>query len=199
MSILLGLTRHVIYTCVIKCRSTLGVPDWKVAHKEKLTVLHASFIDYLKDPSRSGEFYVGSDEDFDIDFASRLFTIWHECNVGGIGTGMHGVLVFIPDINVVSTSASVKSAWHRYCLKWDDKPSKTITKFHGNLFGDFVTYLAWIIGFQLRQPAESPIYAQLCKVHMIQLFYHVNHANGTVICYVVDALLVKYSQLHPRI
>jgi hypothetical protein len=90
MSILLGLTRHVIYTCVIKCHSTLGVPDWKVAHKEPLTILHASFIDYLRDTDRSGEFYVGSDEDVDIDFASRLFTIWDECSVGSIDTGMMG-------------------------------------------------------------------------------------------------------------
>jgi hypothetical protein len=81
------------------------VPDWKVAHKQPLTILHASFIDYLRDPGRSGKFYIGSDEDVDIDFASRLFTIWDECSVGGIGTGMHGVLLFIANIHVVSTVA----------------------------------------------------------------------------------------------
>jgi hypothetical protein len=77
------------------------VPDWKVAHKEKLTIFHASFADFLKDRGRSGEFYVGNDKDIDDVVGSRLLAIWNECSGNDIDTGMYGVLVFIPDIDIV--------------------------------------------------------------------------------------------------
>jgi hypothetical protein len=103
MSILFGITPHVIYTCVLKCHSALRVPDWEVAHKEKLAIFHASFADYLKDPTRSGEFYVGNDYDIDDVVGSRFLAIWNECSGNDIDTGMCGVLLFISDIDVVST------------------------------------------------------------------------------------------------
>jgi hypothetical protein len=76
------------------------VPDWKVAHKEKLTILHASFADYLRDPSRSGQFYLGSDEGVDDDVGSCLLTLWNKCSEGDVGTGMRGVSVFITNADV---------------------------------------------------------------------------------------------------
>jgi hypothetical protein len=100
MSLLFGVSLHVIYTCLNKCQSTLRVPDWKVAHKEKLTILHASFADYLRNPTRSREFYLGSDEVVDDDVGSCLLTIWNKCNGGDTGTGMGGVSVFTTNADV---------------------------------------------------------------------------------------------------
>jgi hypothetical protein len=108
MSILFGLSPHVIYTCVIKCHSTLRVPDWKVAHKETLGFLHGSFADYLKDCNRSGEFYLGSDEDVDDDVGSSLLEVWNQCSEDDMDTGMYGVLVFVVNINVIDFDVSGK-------------------------------------------------------------------------------------------
>jgi hypothetical protein len=91
MSILFGITPHVIYTCVIKCHSTLRLPDWKVAHKEPLHILHALFADYLKDPGRSEEFYVGIDKDIDSVVACKLLAAWNECSGTNIDTGMYSI------------------------------------------------------------------------------------------------------------
>jgi hypothetical protein len=108
MSILFGLGPHVIYTCVIRCHSTLRVPDWKVAHKEALGFLHGSFSDYLKDSNRSREFYLGSDEDVDDDVGLSLLEIWNQCSEDDIDTGMYGVLVFVANINVIDFDVSGK-------------------------------------------------------------------------------------------
>jgi hypothetical protein len=103
MAILFGLQPHDIYKSIIKCRSTLRVPDWKVAHKKPLTVLHASFTDFLKDPSRSGEFYIGSDEEIDEDIEECLLTLWNRYSGNGMGTGTRGDLVFVANVDLVST------------------------------------------------------------------------------------------------
>jgi hypothetical protein len=195
MSILFGFTPHVIYSCVIKCHSTLRVPDWKVAHKENMAFLHASFSDYLRDSDRSEEFYIGTDEDADVDTGLRLLAIWNECSGDDVSplAGMYVVLVFMENIDVISAAMSVESAWHRYCLKWDDKPwSRAITTFHKYLFRDVVLCLTRTIYSMSKYPSTSPIYAQLDKVHMIKLSYYAN-VSGVMI--VVDALRVKCSLL----
>ncbi|EKM77158.1 hypothetical protein AGABI1DRAFT_130575 [Agaricus bisporus var. burnettii JB137-S8] len=63
VSILFGVTQNVVYASLDKCRSTLKIPGWKVAHKNQLTFFHASFADYLKNSTRSGSFYVGYAEE----------------------------------------------------------------------------------------------------------------------------------------
>jgi hypothetical protein len=192
MSILFGLSPHVIYTCVIKCHSTLRVPEWKAAHKEKLTIFHASFADFLKDSGRSGEFYVGSDEDADHDIVLSLLEVWNKCSGDDIGTSTRGILVFIANVDPLLTWTSVKPAWHRYCLKWDDKPpSRAVTKFHENVFND-TFFLITKTQFMLERPAESPIYAPLRQVHMIKLSYYF---NAKYVVRFVDALMVKYPQV----
>ncbi|KAF7776867.1 hypothetical protein Agabi119p4_5260 [Agaricus bisporus var. burnettii] len=156
-SLLFGLTRSVMYPCLIKCHSTVRVPDWKVAHEVTLGILHASFADYLKDPSRSGDFHVDN-KDAKDDMLFRLLEVWNICSGDNIPT------------------ASVESMWHRYCLKLGDKtPSRTIAKFHTDLFYDIVYCLRTSMPFIMRAPVESPIlYPQLRKVHMIKLCYYFN-------------------------
>jgi hypothetical protein len=95
--------------------------------------------------------------------------------------------VFIPDIDVASTSASVEAAWHQYCLKWDDKPSKTMTKFHGNLFRGVVSFSHFI---DLCLSSESLVYEELRKLHMIKLSYYFDAAD---LRWFVAELMVKYS------
>ncbi|EKM76077.1 hypothetical protein AGABI1DRAFT_109006 [Agaricus bisporus var. burnettii JB137-S8] len=160
ISILFGLTRHVIYACLLKCHSTVRVPGWKVAHKEKLTILHASFADYLKDSSRSGEFHVG-DKHAKEDMLCSLLGVWNMCSGDNINT------------------ASVESTWHRYCLKLDDKTlSRAITKFHATLFYDMVFCLRQWIWVLMRLPTEAPtLRAQLHQVHMIKLCYYFDAYN----------------------
>ncbi|XP_006457602.1 hypothetical protein AGABI2DRAFT_123454 [Agaricus bisporus var. bisporus H97] len=156
-SLLFGLTRSVMYPCLIKCHSTVRVPDWNVAHEVTLGILHASFADYLKDPSRSGDFHVNN-KDAKDDMLFRLLEVWNICSGDNIPT------------------ASVESMWHRYCLKLGDKtPSRTIAKFHTDLFYDVVYCLRTSMSFIMRAPVESPIlYPQLRKVHMIKLCYYFN-------------------------
>jgi hypothetical protein len=84
----------------------------------------------------------------------------------------------------------VEAAWHRYCLKWDDKPSSVITKFHRRLFRDVVFCSGWIFNSLLEQPAESLIYAELRKLHMIKLSYCF---DAVTLGRVVDDVMVKYS------
>lgn len=90
MAMLFGLPRHVIYACLLKCHSTLRVPEWKEAHKNSLTFLHASFSDYLKDPTRSRDFHVSSVDDTKSDVMVSALKIWNAC---GGSTGMYGLFV----------------------------------------------------------------------------------------------------------
>jgi hypothetical protein len=94
MSILFGLTRHTIYASLIKCQSVLRIPDWKNAHKERLTFLHASFADYLKDPGRSGDFHVDDPEDVGDAIAIRLLDICNKCSGDDVTTGMYHLLLY---------------------------------------------------------------------------------------------------------
>lgn len=89
MSILFDVPRNVIYASLNKCRSTLKILDWKAAHKGQLTFLHASFADYLKDSSRSGNFYVGSVGDVEEDVALSSLGVWIKCTGDDIATSMY--------------------------------------------------------------------------------------------------------------
>jgi hypothetical protein len=85
---------------------------------------------------------------------------------------------------------SVESSWHRYCSKFDDRPpSRAITKFYANLFSDVVLCLSSMMQYMLKSRAESPVYTQLCKVHMIKLSYYLQVEEMAL---VVDAVMVKY-------
>jgi hypothetical protein len=88
-----------MYACLTKGRSTLKIPHWKSAHKEKLTFLHASFADYLRNPNRSGNFYVGSYEDIMEIVELALLEIWSKCGGDNIPTCTCRLLIFIPDID----------------------------------------------------------------------------------------------------
>ncbi|EKM77910.1 hypothetical protein AGABI1DRAFT_129700 [Agaricus bisporus var. burnettii JB137-S8] len=115
-SILFGISRNAVYASLDKLRSTLKIPDWKVAHKKPLTFLHASFADYLKDSKRAGGFHVGS-EGTTQGMMSRLLEIWNKCSGDDIGT--------------------VEAVWHQYCLDLThESPSRGIEEFYIKLFHD---------------------------------------------------------------
>jgi hypothetical protein len=175
MAILFGLTPHVIYPCLLKCHSTLRIPDWNVAHKETLVFLHASFAYFLKDSSRSRGFYVGSTEDVEGNITLRLFKIWNECSGDDITTGEYDLLVPLTKIDVILASASVVSTWHRRCSKLDDKTqSGVVVRYHANLFRNVVGCLVSMVCRTLGKPVDSPIHAQLIEIHMIKLCYYLN-------------------------
>jgi hypothetical protein len=103
MSILLNLSRHATYACLTKFRSTLKIPDWKTAHKERLMILHASFADYLKDRSRSGNFHVGNPgEGLEL----KLLEIWNKCSGDDIAAGMYDLFIFVTSADVIGFSIS---------------------------------------------------------------------------------------------
>jgi hypothetical protein len=192
MSIYLGVPQHVIYACLNKCRSTLKIPDWKVAHKETLTFFHASFADYLKDPSRSGGFHVGTIEDVENTLLSSLLEIWHKCSGDDVAIGVYILLVFVANIDVVFVSASVESAWHQYCSKWDNgAPPRPVAKFHAKLFQDVVYFLG-VVSLLLDEPAESPLHAPFLKVHMINLCYYLDASS---LFGFLNTLMVNHSQV----
>ncbi|KAF7761253.1 hypothetical protein Agabi119p4_10662 [Agaricus bisporus var. burnettii] len=137
-----------------KSRSTLKIPDWKVAHKKPLTFLHASFADYLKDSKRSEDFHVGSEVSVENETRWALLEIWTKYSVDDIGM------------------AYVEPMWHQYCSKLDDKsPSKDIKKFYTSLFHDSVSHMGGVVHDSLLQPPNSSVYALLRKVHMRKLCY----------------------------
>jgi hypothetical protein len=180
MTILLNLSRHTIYACLAKVRSTLKIPEWKVAHKEGLMFFHASFADYLKDPSRSRDFHVGNFEAIDEGAKLNLLEIWNKCSGDDITTGMYNLFIFVTSADAILVSASVKSAWYQYCSKFDEQaPSRAVAKFHAKLFHDLVSCLGWMAYRILEEPTESLIYVELRKIHMAKLCYYF-HPSGLV-------------------
>jgi hypothetical protein len=177
MSILFSLSRNTVYASVTKCRSALKIPDWKVAHKENLTFLHASFADYLKDSSRSADFYVGEISDIERVVASNLVELWKSCS-DDIAPGTCGVLVLILNVDVIFFSALVESTWLQYCSALGGgKPSSAVAKLHADLFHDTVSSVSM---FPRRILANRPssmadLYElPLLEVHMVRLCYHLS-------------------------
>ncbi|EKM77160.1 hypothetical protein AGABI1DRAFT_130577 [Agaricus bisporus var. burnettii JB137-S8] len=166
MSILFDVTRNSVYASLDKSRSTLKIPDWKVAHKKPLTFFHASFADYLKESSRSGDFHVGSEEDVKKEMILRLLEIWHKCSGDDIAI------------------SSVESTWRQYCSELDDKsPSWGIKGFYTSLFHNTMSHLTQTVSDILYEPMESPAVTSLRKVHMRKLCYFskMEDVRGTVL------------------
>jgi hypothetical protein len=78
----------------------------------------------------------------------------------------------------------------------DDKPSRAITKFHGNLFQDVVSAFRRVTVSVLEQPAESPVYAELRQVHMIKPTYYFDAEDMSLF---VASAMVKYFYVLTRI
>jgi hypothetical protein len=170
MSILLNLSRHTIYACLAKLRSTLKIPDWKAAHKEGLMFLHASFADFLKDQSRSENFHIGNRKDVEEGAELNLLEIWNKCSGDGIATGMYDLSVIVTNADIILVSVSVESTWHQYCSKFDEQtPSRAVAKFHAKLFRDLVSCLSRITYLILKNPTESLTHVELRKVHVAKL------------------------------
>jgi len=64
-SIILGLELSVVYGSFHKLHSVLQIPDSQNAHEDTVSFLHASFGDYLTDPTRSKGFYIDRGESVD--------------------------------------------------------------------------------------------------------------------------------------
>jgi hypothetical protein len=77
MAIVLGFSQ-IIHPCLLKCYSTVKASDAKAAHKKRLEFLHMSFSEYLQDPRRSGQFYLGKAEDIKHDIALCVLQIWNK-------------------------------------------------------------------------------------------------------------------------
>ncbi|KAF7761228.1 hypothetical protein Agabi119p4_10637 [Agaricus bisporus var. burnettii] len=179
MSILFGITRSTVYACLDKSRSTLKISDWKVAHKKPLTFLHASFSDYLKDSKRSGDFYVGSEEDIKEEVWFRLFEIWNKCCGDDIA------------------ASSVELAWHQYCSDLTDQSSsRAIEKFHTNLFSDTIHGLIKAIHDISLNSKESPAYTSLRKLDMRKFYYLMNAADVALVHFVICLLSIPLEPRH---
>lgn len=55
---ILGLEQHVAYAALRKLHSVLACPTPHKAHNQPIKFLHASFSDFLRDPSRSGGYHI---------------------------------------------------------------------------------------------------------------------------------------------
>jgi hypothetical protein len=178
MSILFSLSRNTVYASLTKCRSALKIPDWKVAHKENLTFLHASFADYLKDSRRSADYYVGDISDIERVVASNLVELWKQCSGDDIAPGTCGVLVLILNVDVILFSALVESTWLQYCSTLGgEKPSSAVSKLHADLFHGTVSSVSkfplhiWV----KRRSSMADLYElPLLEVHMAKLCYHIS-------------------------
>ncbi|KAF7761250.1 hypothetical protein Agabi119p4_10659 [Agaricus bisporus var. burnettii] len=173
-SILFGITRNAVYASLDKSRSILKLPDWKDAHKKPLTFYHASFADYLKESSRSGDFYVGSAEDIEKEVIFRLLEIWNKCCGDDIST------------------VSVEAMWYQYCSDLTDKsPSRGIKEFYTNLFHNTVFHLGGTVSDILCEPMESLAYASLRKVHLRKLCYFMKAADVQPFVYLAMNILSR--------
>jgi hypothetical protein len=172
MSLLFNLSRNTIYASLTKCRSTLKIPDWKVAHKENLTFLHASFADYLKDSLRSGDFYVGNFDDIEGVVAWKLVELWKKCSGDDIAPGMYSIRIFILNGDVILVLALIESTWLQYCSNvGSEKPSSAVAKFHARLFYDIVDSISSFSDHAWKIP-DDPFELPLLEVHMAKLCYH---------------------------
>jgi hypothetical protein len=150
---------------------------------------HASFADYLKDPSRSGDFHVGNPEAIEEGMELKLLEIWNESSGDDIATGMYSLFVLIINADVILVAASVESTWHQYCSTFDEQtPSRAVEKFHAKLFRELVYCLGLVAYRILQEPAESLVYVELRKVHMAKLCYYFD--SGGLIYFVTT--LVNY-------
>ncbi|XP_006458931.1 hypothetical protein AGABI2DRAFT_177064 [Agaricus bisporus var. bisporus H97] len=155
MSILFSITQNVIYASLDKCRSTLEIPEWKVAHKAVVAFHHASFSDFLEDPSRSGNFYIGTQSDTSSAILMRLLEVWNKCSEDE------------------TSVASVKAMWYLYCSKSQEQtPSRAIKAFYTDLFHDIIPLLTRVVMDNLQEPEGFPfVYESLRKVRMRMLCY----------------------------
>lgn len=146
-----------------------------MAHKENLTFLHASFADYLKDSSRSGEFYVGYIRDVERVVAANFVEFLNKCSGDDIVPGMCDVLLLILNNDVILDPALVESTWHQYCSKvGDERPSSAVAKFHATLFNDII-YSVSKFPHQIWNPADADLYElPLLEVHLAKLCYHLS-------------------------
>ncbi|KAF7761266.1 hypothetical protein Agabi119p4_10675 [Agaricus bisporus var. burnettii] len=179
MSILLGITRNTFYASLDKSRSTLKISDWKAAHKNPLTFLHASFSDYLKDSKRSRDFYVGSEEDVKEEVWLRLLEIWNKCCGDDIAT------------------SSVELTWHQYCSELTGQSSsRAIEKFHTNLFRDTIHGLIRAMHDISLNSKESPAYTSLRKLDMRKFYYLMNAADVALVHFVICLLSIPLEPRH---
>ncbi|EKM77945.1 hypothetical protein AGABI1DRAFT_129734 [Agaricus bisporus var. burnettii JB137-S8] len=155
MSILFGITQNVIYASLDKCRSTLEIPEWKVAHKAVVAFHHASFSDFLGDPRRSGNFYIGTHSDTSSAIQMRVLEVWNKCSEDE------------------TSVASVKAMWYLYCSKSQEQTlSRAIKAFYTDLFHDTIHLLRFVVTDTLQEPERFPfVYESLQKVRMRMLCY----------------------------
>jgi hypothetical protein len=192
MSILFGIRRHDIYTCLIKCQSVLKLPEWKVAHKSNFVLLHASFADYLSDSARSGRFYVGNKEDALEDMSMNVLATLKKCSRDVNGTGAYGIPAFVAYVDIVSAFAPVETVWHKYCSQLDDeRPSRDITQYHAYALRDIASFFATEMPRMSTRGVESSVYVQLLDIHMIRLSYYFDEQG---VLGLVRDLMVKYFQ-----
>ncbi len=68
---ILGLGQHETYAALSKLYSVLDCPSPEKAHDNPVKFLHASFSDFLLDPSRSQTYFIDSN--------AEVTRVWHRC------------------------------------------------------------------------------------------------------------------------
>ncbi len=75
----LHIDQATFYSAFRKLHSVVQVPSPEAARNTQLRFYHTSFVDFLRDPHRSGKFAV-SEEDVRLEFA-KLCLSWHETDL----------------------------------------------------------------------------------------------------------------------
>lgn len=80
-SLILNIEQHVVYSSLYQLHSVLDIPRPNTALTSGVSFLHASFVDYLTDLSRSKNFYINRRESVD-DITNGLINIFTEKSWG---------------------------------------------------------------------------------------------------------------------
>ncbi|KAF7760909.1 hypothetical protein Agabi119p4_10318 [Agaricus bisporus var. burnettii] len=120
MAIILQLDHHTVYAALNKCFSTLDIPPWEFAHCSPIKFLHASFVDYLMDAKRSGDFHIdlmGAEDDVLLVYLN----LWHK--------------------HFGEESNSNTSLFNEYHAGAENYSSKRIEEFNASLIKEMADYL----------------------------------------------------------
>jgi hypothetical protein len=76
---LLCFTQPIFYTALNHLHSVLKIPNPGDAYRAEMHIHHASFFDFLLDPSRSGQFVLKQERAFDI--VAKTYLYWHGTDI----------------------------------------------------------------------------------------------------------------------
>lgn len=124
MSQILNIEQSDIYGALHKLYSVLDIPPPKRIYTESITFFHASFADYLTDPTRSKQFYISLDETIEdvIDCLCKIMQSFLKESSGHMSKYNISVDYEGSPLIDLNTSSGLDT-WFSFCQRYHSKNS----------------------------------------------------------------------------